>query len=306
MRSAGDSASTPYLSNRVHGSFEPSDVLAIDLNASVTHYGASPNEPATTPKTSAAGRRTSASTIAQFMLASSYMPSDHFVLDADVFVSPDSTSTQRGLDAMPVNKPSATSKGAIRDKTSTLGFDVGAEYDTAGDSRAESIMGLNLGATAYSTTQAVRLAAAKFGAPEQAALMQWHVDANFIETLFRDTDLGLAASYYMYNRDTTQSAYDGPIVLARSASDSIPLAPLQYAIRPSVAQRFGALRLRANMQYGNYRAGEGWSLGFGLKAQYKLTQALRVWVGGNVQRDRVSDNVLTMLSTLIGLRVVWG
>jgi hypothetical protein len=202
----------------------------------------------------------------------------------------------------------------VRDKTSTLGFDLGAEYDTAGDTNAESAIGLSLGATSYSTTQAVRqrkntmLMGAPppmFGMAEEASLIQWRADANFTETLYENTDIGLSGTYYIYNRDTAQSGYYGEAVFGRLIGDGIPIAPLQYAIRPSLTHRFGALQLRGYVQYAAYRSDEGSSFVVGLKTQYKFSSALRVWLGANVQRDRVSAGDLNMLSASAGLRLVY-
>jgi hypothetical protein len=283
---------TPYWSDRARGSFEPNDAWAIDAAASVTHYGAETGMTATS--------------IFQGMLGTSFTPSDHWALDVDAFLSPPSTSIERGVQV------TQTSKGAVRDKSSSLGFDVGAEYDTSGDTNAESAFGLNAGATSYSTTQAVRprrmalaTGSRKFGAPEQASLVQWRADASFTETLFKDTDVSLLGTYYLYNRDTADSGYYGTSVFGRSVDDGIPVAPLQYAIRPTLTHRFGALQLRAFLQYGDYRYGDGTSLVAGLKAQYKFTTSVRAWIGGNLQRDQVNGSDLNLLSASIGLRLVF-
>jgi hypothetical protein len=292
LKMSNDKLATPYESDRARASLEPSDFLAFDLGASATHYGAT--------------AQASATNIFQLMLGSSYTPSDHLALDVDAFVSPPSTSVERGLQVTESNK------GAVRDKTSTLGFDLGAEYDTAGDTNAESVLGLNLGATSYSTTQAVRLrrtklaqAQPKFGAPEPASLLQWRADANFTETLYTDTDVSLTGTYYIYNRDTAQSGYYGESVFGRLIGDGIPIAPMQYAIRPSLTHRFGALSLRGFFQYADYRSGEGTSVLVGLKAQYKFSKALRAFLSANVQHDQLTDGAFDIVSGSIGLRVVF-
>jgi hypothetical protein len=294
LSSPVDKVITPYWANRLRGSIAPSEALAVDLGASLAHY--------------AAGGGQAATSIVQFMLGASYMPTDHFAFDAGGFVSPQSTSVQRGLQV------TEASKGAVRDKTSSFGFDVGAEYDTAGATNAESAIDLSVGATSYSTTQAVRVrnaklgtGSARLGAPEEAALVQWRADANFIETLFVDTDVSLLGTYYLYNRDTTASGYYGASVFGRSVDDGIPVAPLQYSVRPSLTHRFGALQLRAYAQYGAYRYGDGSSLGCGLKAQYKFTSALRAWLATNLQRDRgdATGIAVDFLSASIGLRFIF-
>jgi hypothetical protein len=284
---------TPYVSDRVRGSVEASDALAFDLGASATWYGATPGVAATS--------------IFQFMLGTSYTPNDHLAVDLDAFISPTSTSVQRGVQV------TQTSQGAVRDQTSALGFDVGADYDTAGGTNAESAVGLSLGATSYSSTQAVRLrtakaapaASGKFGASEQASLLQWRADASVTETLYLDTDVGVLGSYYLYNRDPAQSGYYGTSVFGRSVDDGIPVAPLQYTIRPSLTHRFGALQLRGYAQYGEYRSGEGSTFSVGFKAQCKFAPALRAWIGSNLQHDSFSGSAINLLSLNIGLRLIF-
>jgi hypothetical protein len=286
--------STPYWSDRLRGTVEPTDTLAFDLGASVTRYGATPG--------------VAAMNIFQFTLGTSYTPNDHLAFDIDGFLSPESTSVVRGVQI------TNASKGAVRDRTSAMGFDFGAEYDTAGDTNAESAIGLSLGTTAYSSTQAVRLrktpsatsaTSGMFGAPEQASLLQSHADLSLTETLYADTDIGLLGTYYVYNRDTAQSGYYGTSVFGRSVDDGIPIAPLQYTVRPSLTHRFAGLQLRVYAQYGDYRSGDGSSFLAGFKAQYKFTRAVRAWLGGYIQRDTVSGSALDLMSVNLGLRIIF-
>jgi hypothetical protein len=106
--------------------------------------------------------------------------------------------------------------------------------------------------------------------------------------LWRNTELGLAASYYLYSRDPCASGYYGAAVFSRSVADAIPVEPLELSVRPSVTQSFGALRLRAYVQYGSYcHAGDYNELG-GVKAQYKFSHTIRAWLSGSVQRNSLS------------------
>ena len=52
------------------------------------------------------------------------------------------------------------------------------------------------------------------------------------------TDLTLSADYYHYTQDATQAAYASLIFNGRGGA-GVPVAPLQYLIRPEVAHRFG-------------------------------------------------------------------
>jgi hypothetical protein len=295
MKSTGGGAATPYWSNRVHGSIDASDALTFDLGTSVTRYAASPTS--------------SGTTIFQLLLAASYMPSEHITLDASLLGSPRSTSVERGLQV------TDSRIGAARDKTSAFGGDLGIEYDTAGTGNFESAISLSLGATSYSTTQAIRLRRDRttanaprpmFGDAEQASLLQWRADVNFTETLYENTDLSLSGTYYLYSRATAQSGYYGPDVIGRlPIGDSIPVAPLQYTLRPSITQRFGALSVRGYVQYGEYRSDEGSIVVFGLKVQYKFARVIRVWIAGNAQQNYLSSGELEILWASLGARFVF-
>jgi hypothetical protein len=201
-------------------------------------------------------------------------------------------------------------KGAVRDKTSSFGFGLGAEYDTAGDSDAESVLGLAVGTTAYSTTQRARIgkgAARVLGPAQASSLLQWRVTASCTETLFEDSDLGISASYYLYSRDPTQSGLYGPAVLGRVApGDGIPIEPLQYSLRPNLAHRFGPLRFSAYGQLGHYFGGEGWSWIGGLKLRYRFSDMVAAWLSGNLQQDDyASGDDLRILWASAGARLVF-
>jgi hypothetical protein len=284
---------TGYWSDRLDGSIDLSDEVALDAVAGVTHYASTP------------GERTG--DIFQLGLGGVWQPSEHIVLDANLFLSPQSASVSRGVQL------TAAKKSAVRDKTSTFGFSLGGEYDTAGDTDAESAIGLSVGATSYQTTQATRpRPSAKqpqpmFGAPEQSALVQWRAIASFTETLYEDTDLGVSGTYYFYSRDPTQSGYYGATVFGRGAiDDGIPIEPLDYSIRPTVAHRFGLLRLSGYFQGGHYHSGEGSSYIGGTRFQYKFSRAVRAWLAGGLQVDSYSTGGdVRILWASAGARIVF-
>jgi hypothetical protein len=279
IRSGG--TATPFWSDRLDGAVDLSDQVALDLSAGLTHYSQSP--------------QSRPGDILQFGAGTSWLVNDHLALDADVFVSPQNMSVERGVPVTATRMVqgrtvSRTAIGAERDKTSSYGFAIGADYDTAGDSDAESAVGLSLAATSYSTTQRQRARTqTMFGDPERASLWQWRLLGSFTETLWRDTDLGLAAAYYFYSRDPSQSGYYGTAVFARSVSDAIPVEPLEFSIRPSVAQNFGPFRLRGYVQYGRYRESGDYSELGGIKAQYKFSHMVRAWLSGSVQRNSLTE-----------------
>jgi len=67
---------------------------------------------------------------------------------------------------------------------------------------------------------------------------------------------------------------------------SAPLAPLRFLVRLGATHRFGSFSLRGWVQAGEYvpEAGEG-TASVGVKAQYKLSRAFRLWISATGQRD---------------------
>ncbi|HEX4354821.1 MAG TPA: hypothetical protein VHZ95_17945 [Polyangiales bacterium] len=281
---------TSYWSDRVHGSADLTPDVGVDLGGSITHYGMS--------------QGVTRGDIFQVSTGATYTPIDELAFDLDLALSPTSVNVERDVQVTQLRK------GAMRDKTSVLSFDLDAEYNSAGDSDAETIVGLAIGATDYSTTQAVRLRRlrlqamrAMFGQPEDASLLQWQVDLSVTETLFQDTDVALAGTYYLYNRDTANSGYYGESVFGRlDIGDGIPTLPLRYAIRPSLTQRVGPLQVRLLFQYGDYADDRGTSWMGGVKVQCKIGHPVRLWLSANVQHDRVDGETLNNLWLSLGFR----
>jgi len=102
--------------------------------------------------------------------------------------------------------------------------------------------------------------------------------------LFRDTDLTVLGDYYIYNQDPSQVGYFGLAALGRDAG--LPIAPLQYVIRPEVQHRFGDFSARLWVQAGEYVAGTAQTTAsIGLRLQYKFTRSFKAWLTASGQRD---------------------
>jgi hypothetical protein len=242
-----------------------SDATSLHLDTIFTHYGRTEDS--------------AADNILQFILGGTWEPNDHVAIDVDGSISPPSTTTA------PAAASPGLPAGRYKERTSSLGALVSAEYDTAGESNLESAVDLTAGVTKYSTTQRRRsgVAGSRVSGPAQgAALAQWKMALGVTETLCEDTDLGVTGTYYLYSADPTDSGYYGAAVFGRGATaiDGIPLEPLRYAIRPSVVQRFGDLQVRASFQYGGHVDGAGYGVLGGVKIQYRIMRPLKVWVLG--------------------------
>ena len=107
--------------------------------------------------------------------------------------------------------------------------------------------------------------------PQSAELGQFAVNASVTDTVDRDTDFSVDASYYLYGDDP-----DGPGYLAlktlttdtRASATSTPL--LRAALAPSVTHRWGDLSTRVGLSYTSYAVGDEIEAGASLSVQYPL------------------------------------
>jgi hypothetical protein len=117
-----------------------------------------------------------------------------------------------------------------------------------------------------------------------SALLRYaRVAANATAIVAQDTDVGLDLDYYGYADDPVGIL--NPATAGRTGT-SAPLAPLRFLVRLGATHRFGSFSLRGWVQAGEYvpEAGEG-TASVGVKAQYKLSRAFRLWISATGQRD---------------------
>ena len=90
-----------------------------------------------------------------------------------------------------------------------------------------------------------------------------------------------------YDKDPSQVGYFSIASIGRSVSlgNGVPAAPLQYSVRPDLSQKFGAFSVGIWYQYGQYVPGDGYGHSAGLKLQYKISKAIKVWASGTWQDD---------------------
>jgi hypothetical protein len=259
----------PYFSNRLSGSVDASETVSFRIDTILTHYSRTPDR--------------SADNIFQLVLGGTWEPDDHLSIDVDGNISPPSTTTQL------TPATAGTPEGRYKERTSSGGAVISGAYDTAGESDLESAIDLTAGVTSYSTTQRQRtgvVGARVSGPSASAALVQWRGAVGVTETLFRNSDVGLVGTYYLYSADPTDTGYYGAQVFGRGAiMDGIPLEPLRYSVRPIFVQRFGDLQLRASFQYGEHVDGAGYGMFGGLKGQYRFSHAVKVWIAGYHGRE---------------------
>jgi hypothetical protein len=275
ISSSSAPGASPFVSNRISGSADATEELALSLDATVTRYFKA--------------NRIPGETIYQLAGAADYSPNDHWAFGLDARGSPASTTVTR------------TSAGAVRSRTSLLGAGISAEYDTAGEGPFETIADSALSVSSYSTTQRARLT----GQTTPASLAQYRVSLGLTEVFWDDTEGELAGSWYAYSTDPVNTGYFGTSVFGRDAlSEGLPLEPLRWSIRPTVRQRLGIVKLSAFFQYGRYVGNAGSSVTTGIKAQFRVSPDVRLWAAADFQRDAENGGeTLTIPWASLGVRV---
>ncbi len=124
-------------------------------------------------------------------------------------------------------------------------------------------------------------------------------------TIFRDTDLTLGGDYYVYQQDPSQIGFFG--LAAAGRGPGLPIAPLQFMVRPEVLHRFGDFSARLWVQAGEYVAGTGYgTAGVGTKLQYRFSKAWRAWATASGTRDVDETNAITRsVAVSLGLGYRW-
>jgi hypothetical protein len=257
---------------------------------------------------------TSSSTVSLFSLGADFLANEHWTLGATFSGSPQSTLLAGTSFTGP--NPSGTQVAVdalVRSQTSEIAGTLDAAYDTAGDSDLEWSFGGTVNFTHLGTSQTITEArfanTAQDVTPAQikaicarngkrcvqglltaldetpANLDSERFSATATATVRRDTDVTLSFDWYHYEEDPAEIGFFS-LVEAGHAGLGVPIAPLQFLVKPEVQHRFGDLSLRLWVQAGRYEPGTGDNTaGIGLRAQYRFSKAFRIWLTASGQRD---------------------
>ena len=236
-----------------------------------------------------------------------------------------------------------TAEGIVVARSSSQSAELVLSWDTAGDSDFETGVDLGVMARHYHTEQELAALQGPDGQPitpddllqlliqecpghglgntpckrqllgllrrQPGALTQLALRGSVAETLWLDTDVGLAGRWYTYDRDPTEVGFFRLAAAGGAGAEfgaGIPMAPLAWSIRPWLAHRFGGLLVRGWWEHGAYVQHLGWQDTFALRVQHRFSRALRAWVAGSVQRDRdLEAGAATISSVAIGAMIRW-
>jgi hypothetical protein len=286
---------TSFISDRLAGSWDASEKLALSLDAIWTRYdshtGVAPDD------------------VFNFLLAADWEATEHWSLGAELHGSPRSTAKQ----GIPIRfgQPIQTGRAVVAAESASYGGSISAEYDTAGDSDFESNVALDFGVTEYAATQhltAIKTAAGQrlnvaqirefcalhaCGRPLRTAVegnvsspLQARATLDVTETLVQNTDLGFTGNYYLYSSAPGDTGYYQLTSLGRVLmGDGFPFEPPRYSIRGTLVERIGGARLSGFSQYARYASENGYALLFGAKFQITPADTLKTWLFADLQRD---------------------
>lgn len=314
--SAGASASSSWLADRLGGIWEIDDRWELRADFTATRSYA----------------RSDTATSLQTSASLEYAPDPHWTFRLGAGWAPATTafaSERVEADGLP------EAEAYLRARSASGSLSLGVAYDTAGTSDYETTVSVGITGTYYAALQ--HMLALRAGdevlaprevmehcaayvcdelleavlAPQETQLVQLALDASVTETAYEDTDLTLAATYYIYDIDPTEAGY---VALASfgpgNLGSALGLVATDYAVSPSVAHRFGRLSVTASGSYGSYVGAQGYVLSANLRVQYKLALAddrrLKVYMklGGSWNVD--GDNELAPSGSLAtGVQYSW-
>jgi hypothetical protein len=278
----------------------------------------------------------SSSTSTTGSLSLSYAASDHWSLGvAASWVPASSSSSTATLVIEELEDDVILADAELVATTSSTSLAVSAGYDTAGDSDHETSVSLTLGVDHVQSQQAFGSIVDDLGMPLSiddvrdycadvvcdpeieaalsplwSQLSRFSINASVVQTEYRNIDLGLDATYYLYDKDPIEAGYFRlPGLGPSNLGNGVAIAPLRYAVSPTVASKWGRLQGTLGVAYGSYLSAQGYELGANLKVQYKLPlgdHALRLYssLASSWNVDVVND-LTTSLSLALGGKYTW-
>jgi len=312
------------LGDTLYGSVDATDTLAFMGRLSLLHDDAVPPQ-------AGASFGANGGNVLLFTAGTDWEATKHFNLAATIDVSPkaqqnsDSTLTlDTAAGTLPVDsllRTDASSFGA----TLTLAYDT-MDLDADAPSNVEWAFAVNLGATRLSSQQSIaqlafydkvtsrertlsvsaindtycpkhpkqpicKVAANLNG--ETESLSQFPLEADMTVTLYEDTDVGMAVTYFAYSEDPTSLGFFTLSSAGRTSRPSgslefgagMPLAPEQLVLRPDVGHAFGPVYADLYAEYGNYLDDQGHEVALGLKLKWRINHHWRIYALGVVSRE---------------------
>jgi len=128
-------------------------------------------------------------------------------------------------------------------------------------------------------------------------LLQGRFNVGYTATLFRKTDMGIDAAYFLYDRPPSSVGYFSLLAFNQTElGNGVPISPLLLTVRGHASHQFGPVTVRLSYQFGLYteslgalhvvtarvtvKVNEHWRLGFTLTGQGDVTLGVVNNLGG--------------------------
>jgi len=238
-------------------------------------------------------------------------------------------------DTLPGDQGEALAQLTARSAAMSLAASL--DYDTAGSSDHETIGSISVGATHFRSTQEITSFIDPDGqmltpqevdeyctfdypcssdlmsalSPKETQLTQLVLGASVMHTVEGTGDLGLSASYYLYDADPTQIGYYSLATLGRgNLGNGVSVAPLRYTVTPTISEQWGPLSGTLSATYGIYVRDVSYDLTTSLRLQYKLKLEgeARLKLYSSLAGSRGADqdgNTTTSMSLALGAQYSW-
>jgi len=321
--SAATTPSLSWIANRISGTWDATSQWQVRVALDATRVMAPEGEESNTIF--------NASATAELAIDS------HWTTSLTAGGSPTSTTHSSATildDTLPGEQGEAVAQLAARSAVMSLGASL--EYDTAGTDDHETSGSLSVGVTHFQSIQAITSIIDPDGqmltprqvsdhcaarpcsdelrsalSPKDTQLAQLAIGASVLHTVEGTGDLGLSASYYMYDADPTQLGYYSLATLGRgNLGNGVSLAPLRYTVTPMIGERWGALSGTLAVTYGLYVRDVSYEVTTNLRVQYKLKLegAARLKLYSSLTGSRGADqdgNTTTSMSLALGAKYSW-
>jgi hypothetical protein len=296
---------TGFVSDRLSGSNALTESLGVLFGFTVTRdLGAPPS----------AGSHFSdrGGTIFRFSAGTEWQVTPRWALIPMVSGSP--STTTRTSTTIPFQDPttgvSMNVAGDLRVRSSSVGGELSAEFDTLDAWVPELVVTSTAGVVNYWSTQKLLTLQLASGPETQAMLAQQCQSQGCspevqslltkpatsvlqgygeldLTGIVRHTELGISGTAFAYSRDPSQLGFFGVAAFARGPSigDGVAIAPLRFSAQGHALQKFARFRIGATGEYGRYVDGEGSTVIVSVKPAYDVTARIRLWATGTWQRD---------------------
>jgi hypothetical protein len=327
--SAGASVSAPttpslsWIANRITGAWDATSRWQLRISLDATRVMAPGGE--------------ESNTIFNTSASADLTIDSHWTVSLIAGGSPASTTHSSATildDTLPGDQGEAVAQLAARSAVMSLAASL--DYDTAGSNDHETSGSITVGATHFRSIQAITSIIDPDGqmltprevddhctlysctrallsalSPKGTQLTQLVIGAGVLHTVEGTGDLGLSASFYLYDQDPTQLGYYSLATLGRgNLGSGVSIAPLRYTVTPTIGDRWGPLSGTLAVTYGMYIRDVSYEVTTSLRVQYKLKLegAARLKLYSKLAGSRGADpdgNTTTSMSLALGAQYSW-